>query len=71
MNPEMYLPCGIEGTKIIESKTNFIGSADAGSTVRAIATPVHLGRKSQVWQTRAQCEDGKLVALVTQTQMIL
>jgi 1,4-dihydroxy-2-naphthoyl-CoA hydrolase len=39
--------------------------------VIAIATPVHRGRRTQVWQTRVETEDGKLVAMVIQTQMVL
>ena len=58
-------------TTTIESKTNFIGGAKEGSTVIATATPVHRGRRTQVWQTRLETEDGKLVAVVTQTQMVL
>ena len=65
------LPEDAKGTTTIESKTNFIGSAKEGSTVIATATPVHRGRRTQVWQTRLETEDGKLVALVTQTQMVL
>lgn len=60
-----------KGTTTIESKTNFIGGAKAGTTVRAIATPVHRGRRTQVWQTRIETEDGKLVGVVTQTQLVL
>ncbi len=45
--------------------------APAGSTVVATSTPVHRGRRTQVWQTRIETEDGRLVALVTQTQMVL
>jgi uncharacterized protein (TIGR00369 family) len=61
-------------TTTLESKTNFIGSAKAGSTVVATATPLHVGRRSSVWTTRLETEaregeDGKLVAVVTQTQM--
>lgn len=56
-------------TTTLESKTNFLGSAKAGSTVRGIATPIHIGRRSSVWQTRMEAEDGKLLALVLQTQM--
>ncbi len=55
----------------IESKTNFIGAAKEGTTVIATATPVHRGRRTQVWQTRLETEAGKLVAIVTQTQMVL
>jgi acyl-coenzyme A thioesterase PaaI-like protein len=32
---------------------------------------VHRGRRTQVWQTRLETADGKLVALVTQTQLVL
>src|SRR5216110_1392553 len=42
-----------------------------GTTMIATATPVHRGRRNQVWQTRLETEDGKLVAIVTQTQMVL
>lgn len=65
------LPADAKGTTTLESKTNFIGPAKAGSTVVATATPVHRGRRTQVWQTRIETEDGKLVAVVTQTQMVL
>jgi uncharacterized protein (TIGR00369 family) len=65
------LPDGAKGTATIESKTNFVGRANAGMIVRAVATPVHRGRQTQVWQTRVETEDGRLVALVTQTQLIL
>jgi len=65
------LPADAKGTTTIESKTNFIGGATEGTTVVATATPVHRGRRTQVWQTRLETEDGRLVALVTQTQLIL
>ncbi|QDL97726.1 PaaI family thioesterase [Rhodopseudomonas palustris] len=65
------LPGEAKGTTTLESKTNFIGAAKAGSTLIATATPVHRGRRTQVWQTRIETEDGKLVAVVTQTQMVL
>jgi 1,4-dihydroxy-2-naphthoyl-CoA hydrolase len=65
------LPDEAKGTTTIESKTNFIGGAKEGTTLVATATPVHRGRRTQVWQTRLETEDGKLVAIVTQTQLIL
>jgi len=65
------LPEEAKGTTTIESKTNFIGPASEGTTVIATATPVHRGRRTQVWQTRLETEEGKLVAIVTQTQMVL
>ena len=65
------LPEDAKGTTTIESKTNFIGGAKEGTTVVATATPIHRGRRTQVWQTRLETEEGKLVAIVTQTQMVL
>jgi 1,4-dihydroxy-2-naphthoyl-CoA hydrolase len=67
----LNLPPEAKGTTTIESKTNFIGAAKAGTTVSAVATPVHRGRRTQVWQTRIEADDGRLVAMVTQTQMVL
>jgi 1,4-dihydroxy-2-naphthoyl-CoA hydrolase len=58
-------------TTTIESKTNFIGAAKEGSVVTGESTPVHVGKRTSVWTTRITREDGKLVAIVTQTQMIL
>ena len=65
------LPEDAKGTTTLESKTNFVGGAKEGTTVVATATPVHRGRRTQVWQTRLETTDGKLVALVTQTQLVL
>ncbi len=65
------LPEGAKGTTTIESKTNFVGSAGEGSTVTAIATSIHRGKRTQVWQTRLETGEGRLVAVVTQTQMVL
>ncbi len=67
----LNLPEGAKGTTTIESKTNFVAAAPAGEVLTAIATPVHRGGRTQVWQTRIVRGDRKLVALVTQTQMIL
>jgi 1,4-dihydroxy-2-naphthoyl-CoA hydrolase len=57
-------------TATIESKTNFLGSAPAGSTVVAECTPIHRGKRTMVWQTRISTQEGRLVALVTQTQLV-
>lgn len=65
------LPEEAKGTTTLESKTNFIGGAKEGTTLVATATPVHRGRRTQVWQTRIETAEGKLVAIVTQTQMVL
>jgi uncharacterized protein (TIGR00369 family) len=66
----LSLPEGAAGTTTIESKTNFLGAAKSGATVRAETTPLHRGKRTSVWQTRITA-DGKPVALVIQTQMVL
>ncbi len=58
-------------TTTIESKTNFLAAAASGTHVTGDCTPVHRGRTTMVWQTRISAESGKLVALVTQTQLVL
>jgi 1,4-dihydroxy-2-naphthoyl-CoA hydrolase len=65
------LPEGAKGTTTIESKTNFLSGAPVGTRILGECTPIHRGRRTQVWQTRITTEAGKLVALVTQTQMVL
>jgi len=67
----LTLPEGAKRTTTIESKTNFLGGAPAGVLVRAEAIPAHIGKRTSVWQTTIATEDGKSVALVTQTQMAL
>jgi uncharacterized protein (TIGR00369 family) len=66
----LNLPEGAR-TTTLESKTNFLSSAPAGSMVEGEATPLHVGRRSSVWQTRITNADGKLLCLVTQTQMTI
>jgi len=66
----LNLPPGA-GTTTIESKTNFISSAKSGETVTAVAEPVHKGKSTQVWRTTVTREDGRVIAVVTQTQMVL
>ncbi len=67
----LSLPEGARGTTTLESKTNFLGGAKAGTTVSAQSTPVHQGKRTSVWQTEIISEDGKPVALVIQTQLVL
>jgi 1,4-dihydroxy-2-naphthoyl-CoA hydrolase len=57
-------------TATIESKTNFISAAPVGSQIVGETTPLHRGRRTMVWQTRVTTADGKLVAVVTQTQLV-
>jgi uncharacterized protein (TIGR00369 family) len=59
------------GTTTLESKTNFFAPAPVGTTIRGETTPLHRGRRTMVWQTRITNADGRLLALVTQTQMVL
>jgi uncharacterized protein (TIGR00369 family) len=66
----LNLPEGA-GTTTIESKTNFIAAAPVGTRVTAEATPLHRGRRTMVWQTRITGPEGRLIALVTQTQLVL
>ncbi|HZZ37275.1 MAG TPA: PaaI family thioesterase [Caulobacteraceae bacterium] len=60
-----------QGTTTIESKTNFLGAARVGQTITAETTPLHVGRRSSVWTTRVTNPEGRLLAVVTQTQMVL
>jgi uncharacterized protein (TIGR00369 family) len=58
-------------TTTIESKTNFFAAIPVGDTVRAECTPLHRGRTTMVWQTRVTRSDGRVAALVIQTQLVL
>lgn len=60
-----------QGTTTIESKTNFFAASPVGTRLVAEATPLHRGRRTQVWETRLTNAEGRLVAKVTQTQMVL
>jgi 1,4-dihydroxy-2-naphthoyl-CoA hydrolase len=64
------LPPGAR-TTTIESKTNFMGAAPVNTRVVAESVPLHRGRTTQVWQTTIRQEGGRLVAVITQTQMVL
>ena len=59
------------GTTTIESKTNFVAPAPVGTRVTGEATPIHRGKRTMIWQTRITTPEGRLVALVTQTQLVL
>ena len=66
----MNLPEGAT-TTTIESKTNFLRAVPIGQTAKAVTTPVNIGRTLQIWKTELFREDGKLAAVVTQTQLII
>ena len=58
-------------TATIESKTNFFAAIPDGDTAYAECTPLHRGRSTMVWQTRITRSDGRLCALVIQTQIVI
>lgn len=64
------LPAGTS-TTTIESKTNFFAAIPLGDTARADCTPLHKGRTTMVWVTRITRGDGRLAAVVTQTQLVI
>ena len=64
------LPQGAS-TATIESKTNFFAGVPVGDVARAECTPLHRGRTTTVWQTRITRGDGRLAAVVTQTQLVM
>jgi uncharacterized protein (TIGR00369 family) len=66
----LNLPDGAVGTTTLESKTNFLGAARAG-TVTAVARPLHVGGTTIVIETTVHDDEGRSVAKVTQTQMVL
>ncbi|MBX7164836.1 MAG: PaaI family thioesterase [Pirellulales bacterium] len=65
------LPEGATRTTTIASSTSFVAAAKLGEQVRAESTPVHLGRRTSVWQTRLTVEPNRTVAVITQTQMAI
>ena len=60
-----------QATTTIESKTNFFAAIPIGETAYAECTALHRGGTTMVWQTRVTRGDGRLCALVTQTQLVL
>jgi uncharacterized protein (TIGR00369 family) len=65
----LNLPPGA-GTSTIESKTNFLRGVRDGAA-HAVSRPLHVGRTTIVVQTSITDDAGKLVAHVTQTQIVL
>ena len=66
----LNLPADAAGTSTIESKTNFLGAVRKGR-VTATATPLHRGGTTIVVETAVRDDAGKLIAKVTQTQLVL
>ena len=57
-------------TGTLESKTNFF-RAGQGPVMKAVSIPLHIGRTTMVWQTTIRNPDGKVAAIVTQTQIVI
>jgi 1,4-dihydroxy-2-naphthoyl-CoA hydrolase len=60
-----------ESTATVESKTNFFRAIPAGDLLHGVAVLLHGGRQTMVWQTTLTRSDGKMAAMVTQTQIVL
>jgi uncharacterized protein (TIGR00369 family) len=60
-----------KNTTTTDSSTKFIAGAKVGTTVRGECVALHRGRTTQVWQTKITNPDGKLCAVVTQTQLVI
>jgi 1,4-dihydroxy-2-naphthoyl-CoA hydrolase len=58
-------------TTTTDSSTKFIAGARLGTTVSGESVALHRGRTTMVWQTSIRNADGKLCAVVTQTQLVL
>jgi uncharacterized protein (TIGR00369 family) len=69
MTARISLPDGGR-TATIESKTNFFAAVPEGDTAHAVCMPLHRGRTTIVLETRITRGDGKLAAIVTQTQLV-
>jgi 1,4-dihydroxy-2-naphthoyl-CoA hydrolase len=66
----LNLPEHARGTTTVESKTNFLRGVREGS-IEAVSRPLHLGRTVIVVETDVRDENDRLVARVTQTQLVL
>jgi 1,4-dihydroxy-2-naphthoyl-CoA hydrolase len=66
----LNLPEG-KGTTTTDSSTKFIGAAKLNTVVVGECVALHRGRTTMVWQTSVKSAEGKLCAVVTQTQLVL
>lgn len=67
----LNLPEGAVGTTTVESSTKFLSGAKEGSVIRGVTTPVKVGKSLSVWQTQITDDNGRQIALVIQTQMVM
>ena len=54
-----------------ELKANVFAAGREGDVLTAIGRPLHVGRRTQVWEVRIQKEEGRNAAFFTCTQLIL
>ncbi|MBI1260306.1 MAG: hotdog fold thioesterase [Rhizobiales bacterium] len=66
----LNLPQGAT-TTTVESKTNFLAPIPVGDVATATCTPHHRGGRLMVWETRITRGDGRLCAVVTQSQLVM
>lgn len=66
----LNLPPG-KRTTTTDSSTKFIGGARVDTTVVGESVALHRGRTTMVWQTTIRSAEGKLCAVVTQTQLVM
>ena len=66
----LNLPQGSR-TATTDSSTKFIAAAAVNTTVVGESIALHRGRTTMVWQTMVKRADGKLCAVVTQTQLVI
>jgi uncharacterized protein (TIGR00369 family) len=66
----LNLPQGSR-TTTTDSSTKFIAAAAVNTTVVGESIALHRGRTTMVWQTMIKRADGKLCAVVTQTQLVI
>lgn len=60
-----------QATTTLESKTNFLRPIRIGDTAHGRCIALHKGRTTMIWQTTITRDDGKVAAIVTQTQMVI
>lgn len=60
-----------QATTTLESKTNFLRPIRIGDVMTGRCIPLHKGRTTMIWQTTITRADGKVAAIVTQTQMVM
>lgn len=66
----LNLPQG-KRTTTTDSSTKFIAAAKVDTVVTGESVALHRGRTTMVWQTSIRNAEGRLCAVVTQTQLVL